>query len=92
MSLLLKNLVAADETGDWGRHLMTIEKLIPIFEQLDSISYLGDISFYLEMISKLAKPFPEIYEKFMKGNFVVKTKPGIFHGIAPDMKLEQTIQ
>ena len=49
MSLLLKNLVAADETGDWDRH-------------------------------------------FMKGNFVVKTKPGIFHGIAPDIKLEQTIQ
>ena len=44
------------------------------------------------MMRKLAKPFPEIYEKFMKGNFVVKTKPGIFHGIAPDMKLEQTIQ
>lgn len=44
------------------------------------------------MMRKLAKPFSEIYEQFMKGNFVAKTKPGIFYGIAPDMKLKQTIQ
>ena len=28
----------------------------------------------------------------MRGNFVVKTKTRIFNGVAPDMKLEQTIQ
>ena len=40
MSLLLKNLVAADRTGDWERHLLTVEKFIQIFQQLDNIIYL----------------------------------------------------
>jgi hypothetical protein len=28
----------------------------------------------------------------MKGNFVIKTKEGRFNAVAPDLKLEQTIQ
>ncbi|KAG1673998.1 Proton-coupled amino acid transporter 1 [Nymphon striatum] len=37
-------------------------------------------------------PDPEIYNEFMKGNFVIKTKPGSFNAVSPDMKLEQTSQ
>ena len=35
---------------------------------------------------------PEIYELFLSGHFVVKTNTGSFNGVAPDMKLEKTIQ
>ena len=35
---------------------------------------------------------PEIYELFLSGHFVVKTTTNSFNGVAPDMKLEQTIQ
>ena len=41
---------------------------------------------------KLPDEHPEIYKEFMKGNFLVKTKPGNFNAVSPDMKLEQTIQ
>lgn len=34
MSHLLKTLVAADTTEDWGRHLITTKNLIAIFEQI----------------------------------------------------------
>ena len=36
--------------------------------------------------------YPEIYELFLSRNFVVKTNTGSFNRVAPDMKLEQTIQ
>ena len=55
MSLLLKKLVTADKTGDWERHLMTVEKMIPIFELLDSINYLRYTSFYLELMPKFIR-------------------------------------
>ena len=55
MSLLLKKLVTADKTGDWERHLMTVEKMIPIFELLDSINYLRYTSFYLELMPKFTR-------------------------------------
>ena len=35
---------------------------------------------------------PDIYELFLGGHFVVKTNIGSFNAVAPDMKLEQTIQ
>ena len=54
---LIKNLPAADGTGDWESYLMTVEKLIKIFEQLDSIKYLRYTSFYLEMMHKLPEQF-----------------------------------
>ena len=36
--------------------------------------------------------YPEIYELFLSRHFVVKTNTGSFNRVAPDMKLEQTIQ
>ena len=41
---------------------------------------------------KLPQDHPEIYEKFMQGHFVVKQNNRGFNAVAPDMKLEQTIQ
>ena len=35
---------------------------------------------------------PKICKLFLSGHFVVKTNTGSFNGVAPDMKLEQTIQ
>ena len=41
---------------------------------------------------KLPETHPQVYEQFLRGNFVVKTNPGTFNAVSPDMKLEQTIQ
>ena len=35
------------------------------------------------MMGKLPEQFPELYEQFMKGNFVVQTKLGTFNGVVP---------
>ena len=41
---------------------------------------------------KLPQDHPEIYEKLMQGHFVLKQNNREFNAVAPDMKLEQTIQ
>ena len=41
---------------------------------------------------KLPNDHPNIYTEFWNGHFVVKTNTGSFNGVAPDKKLEQTIQ
>ena len=89
---LLQDLICADRTGDWEKHLRTVEKLLPIFQQCGSISYLGYASFHLEKMRQLPDEFPEIYDHFKNGEFVVKGKPGTLIAVSPDMKLEQTIQ
>ena len=72
--------------------MRTVEKLLPILQQCDSINYLRYASFYLEKMRQLPHEFPEIYNHFKNGEFVLIGKPGAFNAVSPDMKLEQTIQ
>ena len=41
---------------------------------------------------QLPDEFPEIYNRFKNGEFLVKGKPGTFNAVSPYMKSEQTIQ
>ena len=41
---------------------------------------------------QLPDDFPEIYDHFKNGEFLVKGKPGIFNALSPNMKLDQTKQ
>ena len=89
---LLQDLICADRTGDWEIHLRTVEKLLSIFQQCYTTNYLRYTSFYLEEMRQLPDEFPEIYDQFKNGEFVVIGKPGAFNAVSPDMKLEQTIE
>ena len=89
---LLQDLICADRTGDWEKHLRTVEKLLSIFQQRHSINYLRYDSLYLEKMRQLSDEFPEIYDHFKNVEFVAKGKPSTFNAVSPDMKLEQTIQ
>ena len=61
-------------------------------ENCGSISYLRYVSFYLEQMRQLPDEFPEIYDHFKNGEFVLKGKPGSLNPVSPDTNLEQTIQ
>ena len=89
---ILKALIAADREGDWKAHLQTMQNLLPVCRECDSINYLRYASWYVEKMRKLPQDHPEIYEKFMQGFLVVKQNNGVFNAVAPDMQLEQTIQ
>ena len=74
------------------KNLRAVTNLLPLFAECDSINYLRYGSLYLECMRKLPETHPQVYEQFLLGNFVVKTNPGTFNAVSPDMKLEQTIQ
>ncbi|RXM27580.1 hypothetical protein EOD39_10602 [Acipenser ruthenus] len=68
--------------------MQTAESLIRVFQKFDCISYLLYGSWYMERIKKLEVDNPIL----IHGHFVVREKEGKFISVAPDMKLEQTIQ
>ena len=78
MVSLLKQLIEADSNGDWETDLQLGQSILPIFSEFDSINYLRYGSPYLEQMRKLPWDYPEIYDKFMNGLFVVKQKKGSF--------------
>ena len=59
--------MCADRTGDWEKHLRTVEKILPIFQQCDSINYLRYANFYLEEMRLFPDKSPEIYNHFKNG-------------------------
>lgn len=92
MVSLVKNLVTADREGNWNLHVETVSQIVAIFHVFNCVHYQRYGAWYLERIKKLEVDNPFLYEKFMKGHFVVRDKEGKFNSVAPDMKLEQTIQ
>ena len=88
----LKGLIAADLSGNWILHFKSVENLLPLLAEYDSINYLHYGSLYLELMNHLPVEHPHIYEDFLQGHFVVKTSPGNFNAVAANMKFEQTIQ
>ena len=46
----LKDLIAADGTGNWVAHLQAMQNLLPLFRESDSINYLRYASLYLEQM------------------------------------------
>ena len=68
---LLQDLICGDRTGNWEKQLRTVEKLLPIFQHCDSINYLRYANFYLEKMGTLPDEFPESYNHFKNGEFVV---------------------
>ena len=55
---LLQDLICTDRTGDWEKHLRTVEKLLPMLQQCDTINHLGYPSFYLGKMRQLPDEFP----------------------------------
>ena len=88
----IKNLIKSEREGDFLLYQKSVGDLLPIFIGGDGIQYVRCKSFYHELLKDLKTKHPPLYQKFMNGGFVVKTSPGVFNAVSPDMKLEQTIQ
>ena len=89
---MIKNLVRADREGDFPLHMKAMQDLCPVFLGCGSINYQRYGTFYLEQLKNLKFKMPELYQSFMKGDFVVRRTNGNFCAVAADMALEQTIQ
>ena len=60
LSTLLKSLIPCDRNGESEGHLQTVQKLLPVFRESDSINYLRCVSFYVEKMRKLPIEYPDI--------------------------------
>lgn len=93
MASVIKHAVASDREGNFHLHISSVEKSLAIFREHDCLNYLRYGSYYLESTKTLEATHPEIFKCFLRGQFVVKDKgAGNFNAVAPDMKLEQSIQ
>ena len=89
----IKHAVSSDREGNFPLHMGTVESSLPIFRENDCLNYFRYGSFYIETTKALEATHPDIFRRLMCGYFVIKDhESGCFHAVAPDMKLEQSIQ
>ena len=88
----LKNLIAADRTGNSDAHLQAVQNLPHLIRESNSINYLGYASIHLEQMRRLSTDYSKIHAMFMLGHFVVQQINASFNAASPDMKLEQRFQ
>ena len=55
-------------------------------KQCDTIKFLRYASFYLKKLRQLPDQFPETYNHFENGEFVVKGKPGTFNAVSKGLQ------
>ena len=91
MTYLLRDFLRADCEGDWNLHLHCLKSLLQMVAAFDRTNYLRWASIYYEDMMKVETELPELHEKLLAGQFVVKRTPGKFKAVGADMCLEQTI-
>jgi hypothetical protein len=92
MVLTIKHVVSSDREGNFALHIASVDNSLPMFRESDSLNYLRYGSFYRESMQLLHVNHPDVFRRFVSGQFVVKDHAGSFNAVAPDMKLEQSIQ
>lgn len=85
---LLLEFLYSERAGKWELHLESFRKMLPMFFAYDHTNYARWGSVYICDMLNLSVQAPEVYEQFLKGNFVVKKSAGGFNRISVDQALE----
>lgn len=81
--------IRAVRTGDWQQHLTSLQLFTKYFFAHDQLNYARMLPLYLAEMQKLQQSDPEIYEEFLKGNWVVNKNPHVpFCALGADNALE----
>ena len=75
----IKNLINADQRGDFLLHINSVGELCNVFTGGDGIHYQRYASFHHKQLKGFKNQHPKLYDKFLAGEFVVKTKGGPFN-------------
>ena len=89
ITCFLKDLIAADWTGNWDAHLLVVQNLLPLFRENDSINFLRYASIYLQQMRRLPIHHSETHATFMSRHFIAQQINGSFNLVSSYMKLEK---
>ena len=88
MVMILLQFIRAERTSDWQMHNTAFMAMLPWFAHYDHTNYTRWGVVYAADISQLETSHPDVYEKFMEGDFVVNTSRNTFNQISTDLTLE----
>lgn len=90
LELLLNQYLYSLQTGDSLLYISSLDGLMPYVFTLDHVHCARWLPVHILDMVQLKDTHPEVFEEFMKGNFVVHRSSHRFSSIALDQSHEQT--
>ena len=84
---VLIDLVRSHREADWDFHLSATRRAIPLFFSFNSTNYRRWVPLYFEDCMTMKSKFPELWDHFSKGKFVVHQTKRKGSGIPMDQAL-----
>lgn len=91
MTILIKQLLEADKSGNWSLHLQTIKKMIPFFHMSGHNYYAESAHIYVQDMEKLDLDPAEFAKFVTEGYFTIRRSDKFWSGIPPDQTIEQVV-
>lgn len=85
--LLMMNFVRAEREADWCLHVWCVLEMLPYFAAAGHWNYLRYAFVYISYMNRMPK---ECLDRFLKGEHVMRHKPGPWNGIWSDQMIEST--
>jgi len=79
--------IRAEREGDWSLHICAVTAMMPYFFAAGHANYARYGLYYLRSMERLPD---EVLARFLKGEHVMRHKPGLWNGIWSDMYIETT--
>ena len=86
---VLRDLTRSHREGDWLLHVNALQRALPLFFCYNRTNYARWGSLYYEDCLKLPVKFPDIYETFQEGFFVVNFRKTCASAVPMDQALEK---
>ena len=90
LELLMTRFLRSLREGDFKLYVQVCDELCNWFHALDHTNYARWLPVYVRDMVMLSDTHPEVYDEFMKGNFVVQKSAKKFSLIAKDQAHEQS--
>lgn len=87
----LRDLIGADRSGNWIKHLSTLRACLPIFAASGHYHYLKSAHFYLQKMADLQRTNPTAYRLLKNGFHVIRRTNKYWAGLGSDLTIEQTL-
>ena len=89
MAPVLRDLTRSFRDADWYLHLSSVSRAIDLCFSFDRINYECWLPIYYEDCLALPKHFPEMYQSFLNGDFVVRHSSRKGSAVPMDQALEK---
>ena len=84
--------IRAERTSNWNLHLISVERMLPLFAATGHIHYAKSARLYLQMMLNLPNDAPWLYEQFaVYGNHAIHRTAQYWKGIWSDLAIEQVL-